>query len=253
MPRLSRGRPRRIVFRADVSWPPFGGGSGDPGPATVEEEFALSRPQPTVPRDELEQAARRVVGVYDCRVLSAEGEALPRQVRVTAQAGRRLAVAKDIQTAWFTLWNLYVPRTRFVITAVRSPSDLLGYDRGPRLHRLHFESGPNAFVRVEVEFEGRLHVGEACAHGSDRSRLAALATLHALAGCLPSAVGLDLLEIRAVPVGGCTAALCALSAAGGRSVLGVCQVEEDELGAAARAVLDAVNRLRRRSAGPRRG
>jgi hypothetical protein len=209
-----------------------------------EEEFAARHVQPYVEAEDLERVARGVVGVYSVRVLRRADEPVPYRVRVVAQGSRRTAVAKDIQSAWFALWSLYVPRRAFAVTAVRSPLDL-GPDRR-RLQLCHLScvrAAAEVAVTVALFSGGRIVEGRAAAAraGADLRRLAALATLDAvrpaLAGPLP-----ELVELRAVRVGGVPALVCALARPRGM-LLGVCEVRGDEQEAAARAVLDAVNRL----------
>ena len=234
-----RYRPRLQAPAPTYPLPP-----GELGPASPEEEFARRHPQPLIAVAELERAARRVVGVHSCRVVRQSQEPLPQRVRVVAQAARRLGVAKDIQSAWFALWGLYVPRTTFTVSAVGRGDDL-----GPRrlraqLREIRAESGGGTLrVVVALSNRGRRLVGEASQPqgGADAPRLAALAVLQALRPLLP-ATAADLVDFRRIHVGGVAALVCAVGMGGGRILCGICEVGADERLAAARVVLDALNR-----------
>lgn len=234
-----RYRPRLQAPAPAYPLPP-----GELGPNSPEEEFARRHPQPLVAVAELERAARRVVGVHSCRVLRQGEEPLPQRVRVVVQAARRLGVAKDIQSAWFSLWNLYVPRSLFAVTAIRSPRDL-GPDRG-RLQLVQCalsRSGATLEVGVTLyaagrEFDGR---SAAAAAGADPVRLAAAAALVAVEAATGRG-GWHLLELRRLRVAGANAVLCAVGTEQGQVLLGVGQVRSDEREAAVRAVLNALNR-----------
>lgn len=232
------GGPRRVALRSD-----------DPRPAPAayddgEEAYARGIAQPLVGAAELEAAAARVAGVRACRVDRRPGAATPERVRVVADRERCSAVAKDIQSAWFALWGLYVPRTTFTVSAVGRGDDL-----GPRrlraqLREIRAESGGGT-VRVVVALSnrGRRLVGEASQPqgGADAPRLAALAVLQALRPLLP-ATAADLVDFRRIHVGGVAALVCAVGMGGGRILCGICEVGADERLAAARVVLDALNR-----------
>ena len=241
-------RRRRVVAKPPLVWPPAevaqGGVPAETFGRGPEEEFAARHSQPLVDVEELERAARRVVGVHSARVLRNDGEALPHRVRVVVQGSRRTAVAKDIQSAWFALWGLYVPRSAFAVTAVRSPLDLAPAPRRLQLCNLTFErTTSEVSATVALFARGRTLEGRAAASltGADLRRLAAEATLEAVRAALPPGGTLELLELRRVTLGGGPALLCAL--AGGRgTLLGVCQVRGDEREATVRAVLDAANR-----------
>ncbi len=209
-----------------------------------EEGFAASHPQPVVAVADLEETARRVRAVYACHVERSPGARLPERVRVVAHAARRLAVAKDIQSAWFTVWNLYVPRGRFVVTAVRSPVDVQRRERRLQLCQLTFRRDADRLTATTALFcGGRVHEGEASgASGTDPCRLAALATVKAMGAAFPAEARFELADIRIVPLAGRRVAVCALDAPG-RLLYGVCEVRGAERDAAARAVLSAANRL----------
>lgn len=242
-------RRKRVVAKPTLLWPPAeiaqGGTPAESFGAGPEEEFAARHTQPLVDALELERAARRVVGVHSVRVLRNDGDLLPYRVRVVVQGSRRTAVAKDIQSAWFAIWNLYVPRSVFAVTAVRSPLDLSPQPRRLQLCNLTFErtvSEVSATVALFARgrtLEGRAAVPLATA---DLRRLAAEATLEAVCEALPAGGALELLELRRITLGSVPVLVCAL--AGGRgTLLGICQVRGDEREAAVRAVLDAANRV----------
>jgi|GEM_PF-4085059 len=240
MPR-DRDQPRAKVSLP--AWPASGGADGLPG--SPEEQFASGHPQPHVEVAELERAARQVLGVHNCRVLRRGEEALPCRVHVVVQGARRLAVAKDIQSAWFALWGLYVPRALFVVTAVRSRLDLIA-----EVRRLQFvqctltRAGPTILASVALSAGGRTFEGHAAqpALSADPMRLAAHAALEAVGAALPGGRPGDVIEMRRLRVAGASALLCAVDDGRGRLLLGVARVRGDERDAAVRAVLDAVNR-----------
>jgi len=211
-----------------------------------EDTFAAEHPQPFVEGEELERAARRVIGVHSCRVLRREGEALPYRVRVVAQGARRVSVAKDIQSAWFTLWSLYVPRRLFVVTAVRSKLDLSPERRRLQLVQCTFtRAGATLEATVALfaggqTFEGRV---AAPAVSADPLPLAAQAALVAVAAALPEGRGGDLVELRRLKVAGVRVILCAVGDRQGQVLLGISRVRGDERDAVVRAVLDALNRV----------
>lgn len=215
------------------------------GTESSEEAFAAAREQPLIAASELIDTACRVRGVYVCHIERSDGARLPERVRVVAHAARRLAVAKDVQSAWFTLWNLYVPRTRFLVTAVRSPVDVQRRDRRLQLCRLAFQREADRLTAATALFcGGRIYEGQAVGRGgaADLIRLAAQATVRALAQALPASGDVELVDVRVIPMGGRRVAVCALSWRG-QVLYGVCEVRATERDAAARAVLGAANRL----------
>jgi hypothetical protein len=230
------GGPRRVVLRP--------GGAPGAHPDS-EEAYAGEVAQPMVATAELERAAQRVAGVRACRVERAAGSARPERVHVLADRERCSAVAKDIQSAWFAVWGLYVPRRVFAVSPVSARDDL-----GPRhfraqLREIRAESGDGTLrVVVVLSSRGRRHTGEAAEQGGsgDASRLAALATLQAARGLLPGGVPADLADFRRIRVAGTRALVCAIEVARGRVLFGICEVGADERLAAARVVLDALNR-----------
>jgi hypothetical protein len=207
----------------------------------ADRAYLVAR-QPFVPTADLEGVARRVRGVYACRVLRGGDEALPERVRLVAQASRRLAVARDVQSAWFAAFGLYVPRERFAVTAVRSRLDLLPERRRLQLCRLELvEEDGVPRVAVALYWQGRVFHGE-CRGVDDRARAAALATSYAVRAALPPGAELELLEVRSLVLGGQPAVACAV-AAGPRVLFGLAADAGAVHEAAARAVLDATNRL----------
>lgn len=236
----------RYSPRKQAPKPQWPGLEGEAHDASPEEAFAAKHPQPLVETADLERAARRVIGVHSCRVLRNDGEALPYRVRVVAQGARRISVAKDIQSAWFTLWSIYVPRRLFVVTAVRSKLDLAPERRRLQLVQCTFTraagtlEGTVALFAGGQTFEGR---ASAPAVSADPLRLAAQAALVAVAAALPDGRGCDLLEMRRLKVAGVGVILCAVGDRQGQVLLGLSRVRGDERDAAVRAVLDAMNRL----------
>lgn len=219
------------------------------GFASPEDAFAARHRQPEVAVADMERSARRVVGVLGCRVLRPEGAALPVRVRLVVEARRRSAVAKDVQSAWFTLFGLYVPRRLFMVTAVRSRLDLLGERRRLQLCRCTIERRLDG-IRAEVGLyvAGRVVIGRAQdGPGTDDRRLAAAAVLDAVRGANSASVPLALLDVRLLSVAGVPVALCAVGG-GGQPLLGICQVRGDEREACVRAALDAINRTLSRDA-----
>jgi len=235
--RRTVSRPARLAVRGAA-----------PAPAAGEDEYAAQVEQPVVAAAELERAAARVRGVHSCRVLLRPGERLPAVVRLVAQGERRTAVAKDVQSAWFALWGLYVPRRCFVVTALRGTEDLGLAPRRLQLSQLSFDrSGAEVTATVTLAARGRTLQGRAALPSAgpavDVRRLAAEAVLVALREVLPPAFEPDLLELRRVRVGGVLTLLCAVSGPRGEPLFGICRLRGDEREAAARSVLDAINRI----------
>lgn len=219
--------------------------SAEGQPPSPEEEYAQARVQPTVDAAELERVALQVVGVYRCRVLLARDRTLPERVRLMVQGSRRLAAAKDVQSAWFALWGLYVPRGRFVVTAVRSPRDLESGEGRLRFLRCALTRDPD-HVRAEVHLTrgDRLWVGQAeqVAGSADQVRLAATAALQALRVAVPGGYLCEVVEVRRLRVAGVALLCCAVQEPRGDLLFGVAPVHGDEPSAAVCAVLDATNR-----------
>jgi len=213
-----------------------------------EEAFAAAHPQPWVATEVLERVARQVVGVEACWVIRDGDVPLPRQVRVVVHGSRRSAVARDIQSAWYALWGLYVPRSHFVVTAVRSRLDLLS-ERRLQLRRLEVlrDRDHGAVATVVLFGRGRLFEGQARAEAPlDTARLAAEAAVRALAVALGLGRGGDdpiaLLDVRRTELGG-VRALVAAVVRQGAVLLGISAMGADPAEAAVRAVLDATNRV----------
>jgi hypothetical protein len=206
-----------------------------------------AREGPSLTAAMLEELARRVRGVYGCRVVWDGTSPVPQQVRVVAAGYRRTAVARDVQSAIFAAAGMLVPLDRFVVTPVRSPDEL----QRPRrfgLAALTVEAGPERTeVRVAVEegrqsFSGRSR-GPA---GASAVHLAVEATLEALRAAVPALGQATPAEVAEVTVAGQRVVLAAVSVAapggGERLLLGTAFVRRHAPEAAARAVLDALNR-----------
>ncbi len=215
-------------------------------PASPEEEFASSHAQPFVEAAALESAALEVVGVQRCRILRRADDPLPYRVRVVVEGSRRLAVAKDIQSAWFALWGLYVARSAFVVTALRNVSDLKEEGRSLQFVQcIATRSGATAQASVTLSAAGRAFEGHARqpASDADAMKLAAHAALEAVRAADPRRCPGDVVEMRRLRVAGSLAILCAMDDGRGRLLFGVSLVQDDERAAAVRAVLDAAQRI----------
>lgn len=224
------------------------GAAAAPDVVDAETAYARTIEQPYVDTGALEQVAQRVAGVYGCRVRRRAGLACPDHVRVIADRARSTAVAKDIQSAWFALWGLYVPRQAFSVTAVQREDDW-----APRRVRVQLREvradrvAGDVRVEVTLAVRGRRVRGHAASPEADADprRLAASAALEAATRFLPAGCEPGLLDIRRLRVGGVPALVCALGAVGRPPLLGICAAAGDDRVAAARAVLDALNRLLR--------
>lgn len=212
--------------------------------SSPEDEIAARQVQPFVTATDLERAARRVRGVHACRVMRQGDEPVPERIRVVVQGGRRLSVAKDIQSAWFTLWGLYVPRRLFVVTAVRSRADLLPERKRLQICQLRFaHDGDGLAAVVSLFWNGRVYEGQArVPAASDAVWPAAEATAAAVRGALPLGAGVELLAVRRLSLAGRDAVIVALAARGG-TLMGIAQSRGNHRESAARAVLDATNRM----------
>lgn len=214
--------------------------------ASAEEEYARTLPrQPKVEWAVLEDAARSVHGVYRCHIVPDTDSVVPKRVRVLSRNDRRGAVAKDIQSAWFALFGLYVPRTRFEVVPLQGTMDSML----PRriVLRSCVEERTNAGSSVTV----RLSYGEQLWEGRSSSMvigsmegLAADATLQAvrLAGISASLEG-----VTHTQVGRQAVIVVSLETGDDRPHFGVSAVRDGTSPAAARAVLSALNRLIQRS------
>ncbi len=206
-----------------------------------EEQYASTLAQPEVAPTLLEQAAERVLGVHSCRVIVRGQDPLPARIRVVARYDRRTAVAKDIQSAWFALFGVYVPRARFEVLPVRGALDTTA---GRRVALRSCAEERNAsrtevvvrLVHGEKIWEGR----QSGVGGADTRQLAAEATLVALAGIVDRPV--RLLAISETQVNGAEVLVAAVAAGPNEHLFGVAQVRDEPGAAAARAVLDALNR-----------
>jgi len=213
------------------------------GVAGPQEALAASMEQPLVDAADLERLARRVTGVQTCAVVWNSGARLPQEVRIVARGPRRIAVARDVQTAWYAVWGLYVPRGRFVVRPPHRPAE-----RGrPRLRSVTVERARDVLeVAVTLDCRGRRLRGRASESGpaSDVRRLAARATLEALGPVLSDGYRPELVELCRIRIAGLLALICAVSGPRGAApLLGVCRLGPDEGEAAARATLDALNRI----------
>jgi len=234
-------RQRRLPLAHRRALEAFGEAMDPDALLSAEEQYARSLTPPRVPAASLEQAAERVVGVYSCRVRLGE-EAAPARVRLVVRHDRRFAAAKDVQSAWFALFGVYVPRGRFDVLPVRGGGDPAG---GPRRLALRgcAQQGDGRSSRATVRLAFGQRTWEAVAtgpRGADGQRLAAQATASAVEAWAGRSVRVT--DLQTVQLHGGEAVVVAVDVGEGTELLGVARERGDGGTAAARAVLDAVNR-----------
>jgi hypothetical protein len=209
--------------------------------------IASEASEPGITPQMLEDLAMGLRGIFTCRVTWEAGAAAPAQVRVVCDADRSTAAPHDIATAWVAAFGVQVPRDRFTVTPVRSPSDVKQRTHRFQLSEFGYGHTGNAIeARVSLFLNGETIVGSAVAEGEvEWLRLAADATLAAVAQAVPEAPLFSLEDIQETTVGGRPCVVCVVAArerGKGLPYLGACFVRQDRREAAVRAVLDAVNR-----------
>jgi hypothetical protein len=114
----------------------------------------------------------------------------------------------------------------------------------PAIVSIEDTPGPEgARVVVTLDWADRSWQGEAAGPAESRSRLAGEATLRAVAGILGDRIGLELLAVATTDLGAASVALAQVRLDGSDVLVGSALEREADPGlAAARAVMDAVNR-----------
>jgi hypothetical protein len=198
-----------------------------------------------------ESLARRLRGVYGCRVEMDAASGVPARVHLTADVSRRTAVARDVQSAFFAALGVMVPLERIAVTSVRGPGGATAPVMGSgrlRLTGVRFEED-RAGLRVSVSLRQGEHEATGVAEagpGEDPLRAGGAAALAAVAVARGWSDAASLEDVALLPAGSRQAVLARVrvSAAGAGDLrLGAALVRNDPREAAVRAVLDAVNRF----------
>ncbi len=239
--------PRRILPLAHRRAIEAFGPDFDLGQITsAEEEYARTLPrQPEVDPALLERAARSVHGVYRCHIVPDRANVVPKRVRILSRNDRRGAVAKDIQSAWFALFGLYVPRTRFEVVPLQGAMDSVLPRRVVLRSCVEERTVAGSSVTVRLTYGEKLWEGRASsAVIRAMEGLAADATLQAvrLAGVSASIEGVTLTHVGLKEV-----VVVSVETGDEHPHFGVSAVRDGVGPAAARAVLAALNRLIQRS------
>ncbi len=204
----------------------------------------------TVSAESLESLARRLRGVYACRVTMEAGRPVPARVDVTVDVSRRTAVARDVQSAFFAAFDLLVPLDRIAVTSVRRPAGGAPPTAAGgrlRLTAIRYDDGGES-LRVSVSLgdadNEATGVAEA-GRGRDRTRAGAEAALAAVAVARgwPQAAALE--DVVIVPTGTHRAIMVRVRVSTGEDGIriGAALVRRDPCEAAARAAMAAVNRF----------
>lgn len=199
----------------------------------------------------LETELTRLDGVESVRVVPGQHRPIDELHALVAPRRSAKRVARDLQTLLATRFDLDVDRR--VISIVQLDGDI-----GERLRnavpRVQLDAvtvsvrDRETSVEVDLVDDDRLRTGRvAMPSGGGVHEAAAAATVAALSECLGT-VAVHLLATRRIEVASSTIVLVALEARAGRDLVVLSGSAVERLGdadAAARAVLDATNRLHR--------
>jgi len=213
------------------------------------------QPSPELSTAQIEQTIRRLRDVISARVI-ADGPGAIQEIHVLVDTVRNAKqLARDIESALISELGVRIDHRKISIAQIRG-AERPAVENRIRLQNLAFQvDRRRAEARVtlsrgEESFTG---VANAAAGHYDRPRLAALATIGSLEGCLRGSVGedddcprLSLEEVVTTHSVGDQAFVLVLikliEARGEESLLGAAMVRDDPCWAAACATLDAVNR-----------
>ncbi|HVB08817.1 MAG TPA: hypothetical protein VNM16_00445 [Bacillota bacterium] len=197
-----------------------------------------------------EALAKRLRGVYSCRVEMEPGSPVPARVHITADISRRTAAARDVQSAFFAAMSVMVPLERFAVSSLRRPEGepAPGADR-LRLAGIRYEqdsSGLRVIVSLSQGNQEATGLAEA-GLGEDPLRASAEAALAAvaIARAWPEVANLEDVALLAAGTHPVVLVRVRVALLHGKSDLrlGAVLVRGDPREAAVRAALDAVNRL----------
>lgn len=196
----------------------------------------------------MQEAIERVRGVVASRVVT-EGGAIS-EIHILAQAGRTAKqIVRDVETVCAAQFGITLDHRKVSVAIIQSPAE----GERPPVRRPEVTS-----VRVETSerrtrVQVTLNVGGASYEGSaegiggavHRLRVAASAALDALQRCLGNGCRFELADLVPFHLGGWDgylAGVVMVSAFGVEELVGSALVKVDDMDAAIRAVLDAVNR-----------
>jgi len=212
------------------------------------------QPSPELSTGLIEQTIRRLRDVISARVIADGPEAI-QEIHVLVDTVRNAKqLARDIESALISELGVRIDHRKISIAQIRG-AERPAVENRVRLQNLAFQvDRRRAEARVtlsrgEESFTG---VANAAAGHYDRPRLAALATIGSLEGCLRGSIAeedcprLSLEEVVTTNSVGDQAFVLVLvkliEARGEESLLGAAMVRDDPCWAAACATLDAVNR-----------
>ena len=199
-----------------------------------------------VSADKLEVAIRQLPRIHAARVLISEDDTVDKVHVMASPESSPKKVIRDIETLLMLKFGLKVDYRRISLVKAR-PEDIKPFTR-PRLRLMAVEKREDADVRrvvVSLELGDLSHLG--AAEGppdTEMLALAAKATIDALSPMISEAT-LEFYMAQAVPIEEETVIFVALKATydrGTEKLLGSSFLQTDEVTAAARATLHAVNR-----------
>jgi hypothetical protein len=197
---------------------------------------------------QLEEAIRSIRGVQSTRVIIGPSGQVD-EVHVLAGAGRNpKQIVRDIESVFQAGFGLSLDHKKISVAQTELETQAVVPVERARLARVACSSaGARTEVTVELEVDGQLYAGQAAGPTSPNGRLrqVAAATLEAVESCFSNSLTIALEEVATVTVGrrNIVVVILSLIRAGQENVLvGSSQAWDDDREAAARAVLDALNR-----------
>lgn len=196
----------------------------------------------------IEMALLRVKDVLYARAaLSEDGQV--ESLHVLARSTRGAArICRDVQSVLKTQFGLDVDLPRISVAQIAGELETAIPPLRPKLESVFYGiQGSEAHAEVNLAFEGRMVGGKAkgaCSR-SNRLRLVAEATLAAVCSYMGDAVMCGLEDLTVISLSGRPVLVATVSVSSGQKdevLTGACIIGRDELEAAARATLDALNR-----------
>lgn len=194
-----------------------------------------------------EEVIRQIREVLAARVVTGPSGAIE-EIHVLAGPGRSAKqIVRDVESACAAQFGATLDHKKISVAQVRGP-DAGSHGSRLRLRGVHLGvEGTRVAVKVELDWDGQLFVGEARGHASagSRRRLMAQATLAAVEDCYQTGEAFALEDVRTSQLGHRTVVLVGVSllTREGEEVLtGSSVVHGDEPEAVVRAALDTINR-----------